>query len=75
LFDILVKDGFVIDGSGNPWFRADVGIEDGKIVKIGRIPASIGHEMKELMLHAISILILPERSILPRRTVIALGSY
>lgn len=40
LFDILVKDGFIIDGSGNPWFRADVAIEDGKIAKIGRISAS-----------------------------------
>ena len=33
-FDILIKDGRLIDGTGNPWFLGDVGIKDGKIVKI-----------------------------------------
>jgi N-acyl-D-amino-acid deacylase len=33
-FDILIKNGRVIDGTGNPWFPADVGIKDGKIGKI-----------------------------------------
>ncbi len=34
-FDLIIKNGRVIDGAGNPWYRADVGIKDGKIVKIG----------------------------------------
>jgi len=34
-FDLIIRDGKVIDGSGNPWFRADVGIKDGKIVAVG----------------------------------------
>jgi len=38
--DLLVKGGRVIDGTGNPWFRADVGISGGKIAKIGRIQTS-----------------------------------
>jgi len=34
--DLLLKNGRVIDGSGNPWFKADVGIKDGHIVVVGR---------------------------------------
>jgi N-acyl-D-amino-acid deacylase len=33
-FDILIKNGRLIDGTGNPWFPSEVGIKDGKIVKI-----------------------------------------
>src|SRR5678815_4557031 len=39
-FDLLVINARVIDGSGNPWFRADVGVRDGRIVRIGRIAPS-----------------------------------
>jgi N-acyl-D-amino-acid deacylase len=37
MFDTVIKNGKVIDGSGNPWLAADVGIVDGKITKIGPI--------------------------------------
>lgn len=33
-YDILIKDGFVVDGTGGPWYRADVGIKDGKIIEV-----------------------------------------
>ena len=36
-YDLLIKDGFVVDGSGAPRFAADVGISAGKIAKVGRI--------------------------------------
>jgi N-acyl-D-amino-acid deacylase len=36
-FDIVIKDGHVIDGSGRKEFLADVGIKDGKIIKIGNL--------------------------------------
>ena len=32
--DFLIKNGQVIDGSGNPWFWSDVGVKDGKIREI-----------------------------------------
>lgn len=34
--DILIKNGKVIDGSGNSWFYADVAIKDGKIFKVAK---------------------------------------
>jgi N-acyl-D-amino-acid deacylase len=41
-FDVIVKDGMVIDGTGSPRYRADIGIRDGVIAEIGRLPASDG---------------------------------
>jgi len=35
LFDVLIKNGYVVDGTGNPEFKADIGIESGKVSKIG----------------------------------------
>ena len=36
-FDVAIKGGMVVDGSGLPRYRADVGIRDGRIARIGRI--------------------------------------
>ena len=36
-YDLLIKNGRVVDGSGMPSFRADVGIKDGKIGEIGKL--------------------------------------
>ncbi len=36
-FDILIKSGHIIDGSGNKEFLADIGIKDGKILAIGKL--------------------------------------
>ncbi len=35
--DLIIRDGTIVDGSGLPRFRADVGIAKGKIVDIGRL--------------------------------------
>ena len=37
-FDILIRGGQVLDGSGSPAFTADVGINDDRIVAIGKLP-------------------------------------
>ena len=39
-YDLVIKNGTVIDGSGMPRFRADVGVQRGKITRIGRIRES-----------------------------------
>jgi dihydroorotase/N-acyl-D-amino-acid deacylase len=36
--DILIKNGHVVDGTGAPWFQADVAIAGDRIVYVGRAP-------------------------------------
>jgi N-acyl-D-amino-acid deacylase len=35
--DIKIKNGKVFDGTGNPWFKYDIGVEDGRIIEIGNL--------------------------------------
>ncbi|MCW4037796.1 MAG: hypothetical protein NWF13_03565 [Candidatus Bathyarchaeota archaeon] len=34
-FDTVIRNGLVIDGTGNPWFKADIAIKMGRIAKVG----------------------------------------
>ena len=34
-FDLLVRGGRVLDGTGNPWIRADIGVREGRIAALG----------------------------------------
>ena len=36
-YDLVVKNGMIVDGSGGARYRGDVGVKDGKITKIGMI--------------------------------------
>ncbi|HVW68366.1 MAG TPA: D-aminoacylase [Steroidobacteraceae bacterium] len=36
-YDVVIRNGRVIDGSGNPWLAADIAISGDKLVRIGRV--------------------------------------
>src|SRR4051812_20790973 len=36
-YDVLIRNGHVVDGTGSPWYAADIGIRDGRIAAIGRL--------------------------------------
>jgi N-acyl-D-amino-acid deacylase len=36
-YDLLIRNGRVLDGTGNPWFPADIAVKDGRIAAIGRL--------------------------------------
>ena len=36
-FDVIIKNGQVLDGSGGPWYAADVGIRGDRIATIGNL--------------------------------------
>lgn len=38
-FDMVIANGHVIDGSGSPWYSADIGIREGRIAAIGNLSA------------------------------------
>lgn len=38
-YDIVIRGGRLIDGTGNPSFLADVAIQDGRIARIGKLGA------------------------------------
>ena len=39
-FDLLIVNGRLLDGSGNPWRRADVGIRAGRVAAVGALAGS-----------------------------------
>ncbi|GAA0332654.1 hypothetical protein GCM10009087_48580 [Sphingomonas oligophenolica] len=36
-YDVVIRNGKVLDGSGNPWVRVDIAIKDGRFVRIGNV--------------------------------------
>ena len=44
-YDVVIRNGRVLDGMGNPWILADVAIKDGKFVRIGRVTGTAAREI------------------------------
>ncbi|MBD3617222.1 MAG: amidohydrolase family protein [Gracilimonas sp.] len=47
-FDVLLKNGYIYDGSGNPWFKADIGIKGERIQRIGDLEKASALEVIDL---------------------------
>ena len=54
-FDTVIEHGRVIDGTGTPWFQADVGIRAGRIAAIG----SLGHAAARRRIEARGLIVAP----------------
>src|SRR5262252_9092618 len=39
-YDILIRNGHIVDGTGSPWYAADVGIRGGRIAAIGNLDSA-----------------------------------
>jgi N-acyl-D-amino-acid deacylase len=39
-YDIIVENGRIIDGTGNPWFKAELGVKDGLITVVGDLKSA-----------------------------------
>ena len=37
MFDLIVRNGRIVDGSGGPAFLGDIGVKDGRIANVGRV--------------------------------------
>ncbi len=44
-YDVVIKDGTIVDGTRVPRYKGDIGIKNGKIAKIGRINSSEGKKV------------------------------
>src|SRR5580765_3898770 len=37
IYDVVIRNGRVLDGAGNPWINADLAIKDGRFVRVGKV--------------------------------------
>jgi N-acyl-D-amino-acid deacylase len=47
-FDVILKNGWVIDGSGSPPYRADVAVRETKIAEVGSLAGATGARMLDV---------------------------
>jgi len=55
LFDVVIKNGYLVDGTGNPWFKADISIRSGKVLEIG----DLGSEDADRIVNAKGLVVCP----------------
>lgn len=40
-YDVLIRGGHIVDGSGNPWVAGDVAVSGGRIAAVGRLDGAV----------------------------------
>jgi dihydroorotase/N-acyl-D-amino-acid deacylase len=40
-YDFIIRNGHIVDGTGSPWYAADVAVKDGRIAAIGRLDGAL----------------------------------
>jgi N-acyl-D-amino-acid deacylase len=40
MYSLLIRGAKIVDGTGNPWFRADVAVKDQRIVRVGKVDST-----------------------------------
>ena len=45
MLDLIIRNGTVIDGTGSPKFKADIGIQDDLVIRIGEVTDSASSEI------------------------------
>lgn len=44
-YDVIIRHGQIVDGTGNPWVRGDLAVKDGRIAAIGRVSGTARREI------------------------------
>lgn len=45
MYDLVIRNGMIVDGSGLPAYRGDVAVADGRIAKVGRVTGAARREI------------------------------
>jgi N-acyl-D-amino-acid deacylase len=53
-YDVLITGGRVLDGTGNPWFAADIAVKDGKIAAIGKLAGATARRVIDARGHYVA---------------------
>jgi len=53
-FDVVIKNGMIVDGTGAPRYKNDIAIKDGRIADIGKIDASRGERVLDAEGHIVA---------------------
>jgi len=52
--DLLIRNGRIVDGSGNPWVRGDVAVRAGRIVAMGDLGAIVARQVIDAQDHIVA---------------------
>src|SRR5499425_3251891 len=54
-FDVVIRNGHIIDGTGSPWYSGDIAIQGGRITAIGKIDVSQAKSARAIDAHGLTV--------------------